>query len=34
MSYALAKHDASIASFVLVHNAIGTAVVDVLGDEE
>jgi len=32
--YELAKKDASISTFVLVHNAIGTAVVDKLGDEE
>lgn len=32
--YELAKRDGSIATFFLVHNAIGMAVVDVLGDEE
>jgi len=32
--YELARRDASVATFVLVHNAIGTAVVDALGDEE
>ena len=30
--YELAKRDASIATFFLVHNSIGMAVVDVLGD--
>jgi alkylation response protein AidB-like acyl-CoA dehydrogenase len=32
--YELAKVDAGIASFMLVHNAIGMAVVHSLGDEE
>jgi len=32
--YELAKRDGSIATFFLVHNAIGMSVVDVLGDEE
>ena len=32
--YELAKRDGSIATFFLVHNAIGMAVVDKLGDEE
>lgn len=32
--YELAKRDASIATFFLVHNSIGMAVVDVLGSEE
>jgi alkylation response protein AidB-like acyl-CoA dehydrogenase len=32
--YELAKHDASVATFVLVHNGIGNNVVDALGDEE
>jgi len=32
--YELAKRDGSIATFFLVHNSIGMAVVDVLGDEE
>jgi len=32
--FELGKRDASIATFFLVHNAIGMAVVDVLGDEE
>jgi len=32
--YEMAKRDASVATFVLVHNAIGTAVVDKLGDDE
>lgn len=30
----MAKRDASIATFVLVHNAIGTNVISCLGDEE
>lgn len=34
IAFELAKKDASIATFVLVHNSIGTAVVDALGDEE
>lgn len=34
MVYELAKRDGSVATFVLVHNAIGMAVVDKLGDEE
>ena len=32
--YELAKRDGSIATFFLAHNAIGMAVIDVLGDEE
>ena len=32
--YELAKIDASIGTFVLVHNSIGMAVVDMLGNEE
>ena len=32
--YELAKRDASVATFVLVHNAIGTNVISVLGDDE
>ena len=32
--FELAKYDASVATFVLVHNAIGNNVVDALGDEE
>lgn len=32
--YELAKRDGSVATFFLVHNSIGMAVVDVLGDEE
>jgi acyl-CoA oxidase len=32
--YELAKRDGSIATFFLVHNSIGMAVVDKLGDEE
>lgn len=34
MIYELAKRDGSIATFFLVHNAIGMAVVDTLGDDE
>jgi len=34
VSYELAKVDASISTFVLVHNGIGMAVIDALGDEE
>lgn len=32
--YEMAKVDGSLATFVLVHNAIGMAVIDGLGDEE
>jgi len=32
--YEMAKRDASISSSVLVHNAIGTAVINILGDKE
>jgi len=32
--FEIAKSDASVATFVLVHNAIGTAVISALGDEE
>ena len=32
--YEFAKYDASIATFVQVHNAIGTFVIDQLGNEE
>lgn len=32
--YELAKRDVSIASFILVHNAIGQSVIDTLGNEE
>lgn len=32
--YELAKVDGSIATFLLVHNGIGMAVIDALGDEE
>ena len=32
--FEIAKRDAGLASFMLVHNAIGMAVVDSLGDEE
>ena len=34
MTYELAKVDGSISTFFLVHNAIGMAVIDALGDEE
>ena len=34
MIYEFAKRDASVATFFLVHNAIGMAVIDALGDEE
>ena len=34
IAYEIAKYDASISTFVLVHNAIGTAVVEELGDDE
>lgn len=30
----MAKKDASVSTFVLVHNAIGTRVIDCLGDDE
>ena len=32
--YKFAKHDASIATFVQVHNSIGTYVIDQCGNEE
>ena len=32
--FEIAKRDAGLASFMLVHNAIGMAVVDSLGDDE
>jgi alkylation response protein AidB-like acyl-CoA dehydrogenase len=32
--FEMAKKDASVSSFVLVHNAIGTRVIDCLGNEE
>lgn len=32
--YEMAKMDGSVSTFVLVHNAIGMAVIDALGDEE
>ena len=32
--YELAKRDGSIATYFLVHNAIGMAVIDALGDDE
>jgi len=32
--YEIAKRDGSAATFLLVHNAIGMAVIDALGDEE
>ena len=34
MYFEFAKSDSSIATFVLVHNALGTAVISALGDEE
>lgn len=34
IAFELAKKDASMATFVCVHNLIGTAVVNALGDEE
>jgi len=34
IAYELAKVDGSISTFFLVHNAIGMAVIDALGDEE
>ncbi len=34
IGYQLARYDASISTFVLVHNSIGSSVVDALGDEE
>ena len=30
----MSKYDASVSTFYLVHNAIGTAVISALGDEE
>ena len=32
--YEIAKRDGSASTFILVHNAIGMAVIDALGDEE
>ena len=32
--YEMAKLDGSVSTFLLVHNAIGMAVIDALGDEE
>lgn len=32
--FEIAKYDASIATFILVHNAIGTACISELGNEE
>ena len=32
--FEIAKRDAGLASFMLVHNSIGMAVIDSLGDEE
>lgn len=32
--YEIAKRDGSVATFLLVHNGIGMAVIDALGDEE
>ncbi len=34
MCYEIAKRDGSAATFFLVHNAIGMAVIDALGDDE
>lgn len=34
MCYEIAKRDGSASTFLLVHNAIGMAVIDALGDEE
>jgi len=34
LCYELAKRDASVASFIVVHNLIGMSVVDLLGNEE
>lgn len=34
LAYEMARKDASISTFVLVHNSIGSCVVDALGDEE
>ena len=34
IEYEFARRDAAIASFVVVHNAIGSLVIDALGDEE
>ena len=34
MVYEMAKRDGGLATFFLVHNAIGMAVIDALGDEE
>jgi hypothetical protein len=31
--YEMAKYDASISTFYLVHNAIGQNVIDALGDD-
>jgi len=32
--YEMAKRDGSVATYLLVHNGIGMAVIDALGDEE
>ena len=32
--FEIAKYDASVATFILVHNAIGTRVISDLGSEE
>jgi alkylation response protein AidB-like acyl-CoA dehydrogenase len=32
--YEIAKFDASIGTFLIVHNSIGMAVIDMLGSEE
>jgi glutaryl-CoA dehydrogenase len=34
IAYELAKRDASVTTFFLVHNLVGMAVIDRLGDEE
>jgi len=34
MIYEIAKRDCSIASFMIVHNGIGMAVIDSLGNDE
>lgn len=34
MTYELSKKDASIATFVLVHNSLGCTTIDKLGNEE
>ena len=34
IAFQFARYDASISTFVLVHNSIGSSVVDALGDDE